>query len=214
MVCFLQASWWNKTELQCKPLPESMWILRLKAQESQSFASCSSGVSLCFSPWGQLRWHQREWTKPPGTDMAFSCGICRNVVKVFSLIQLEQVLWFLCTEMACACFLVDPPHSCVTCLPRGLGWAGCRCSAQACAMTILKTSALLAPPVHQAAMPQPKGLPKTTSIYELGDANGPPVPICHLHKYPEPLSLELCCSFPPFSNHFQLRDSQSRKHFL
>lgn len=41
----------------------------------------------------------------------------------------------------------------------------------------------------------PKVLPKTISIIGLSDADGPPVPICHLHEFP--FSSILCCKFPP-----------------
>lgn len=69
----------DRKKQNCKQLPECMWTLRLKPQESQSFASCSSGSSLCSTPWEQLRWHPwHEWMKP-GVDMGFSCGICRNM---------------------------------------------------------------------------------------------------------------------------------------
>lgn len=174
-----------------------MWILRLKPQETPLFAGCSSGGSLCFTLRGQLRWHHHEWMKP-GVKIGFSCGICRNMVLgkdvstrlmgADSLVPVHRNCLYLF-------FLVYPPHSCVMWLLRELEWAGCRCSYQACAMTILKNSALLAPPVHWTAMPQPKVLPKTTSIIELSGAGGPPVPKCHLHEFPEPFSSIFCCSY-------------------
>lgn len=58
----------------------------------------------------------------------------------------------------------------------------CRCSTQPCTMIIPTNSALLAPPVHWAAMP--KTLPKKYQDQRVSNAGNSPVPVTHLYECP------------------------------